>query len=197
MDVAAANFTSAQADFTSELYEAVVKERTTQAGIMYIRKAGSDIQMAANFTQPADQQKYVLFTNGKVQVYQPKINQITVYDAGKNKDAFQSFLVLGFGSRGHDLEKQFEVKYAGPENLQGTKAVKLELTPKSERVRNMFNRIVLWIDPAQGISVQQQFFELSGDYRLIKYSAIESNKKLPHDAFKFKTVGKPTVVNNG
>lgn len=197
MDTAAANFKSAQADFTSELYEAVVKERTTQAGVMYVRKEAKDIEMAADFTEPADQRKYVLFKGGKVQLYQPKINQITIYNAGNNKEAVESFLVLGFGSRGHDLEERFDVKYAGSENLQGINAAKLELTPKSERVRNMFNRIVLWIDPARGISVQQQFFEISGDYRLVKYNKIDINKKFPHDPFKLPSHGKATIVNNG
>ena len=197
MDIAAAKFSSAQAHFTSELYEAVVKERTTQSGTMYIRKTGKDIRMAADFNKPADQRKYVLFAEGKVQLYQPIPNLLTNYDAGKNQEAFQSFLVLGFGSRGHDLEKQFDVKYAGSETVQGTKTVKLELSPKSERVRNMFNRIVLWIDPARGISIQQQFFEISGDYRLVTYSNVLMNQKFPHDPFKLPIHGKPTIVNNG
>jgi outer membrane lipoprotein-sorting protein len=196
MDKGAANFRSAEVDFTADQYEAVVKEHTIQQGVMYIRKVGSDIQMAADFNQPADQRKYVLYTGteGKVELYQPKINQITVYRAGKNKEAFQSFLVLGFGSPGHDLGKQFEAKYAGAEDVSGIKTDKLELTPKSERVRNMFNRIVLWID-AQGLSVQQEFFDPDGNYRLVKYSNFRINGKLPHDAFKLKTTGKPTIVN--
>jgi outer membrane lipoprotein-sorting protein len=196
MDAAAAKFSSAQANFSSEQYEAVVKERNTQAGVLYIRRAGDRVDMAADFNQPSDQRKYVLFTNGKVQLYQPKINQVTVYDAGKNKEALQSFLILGFGSRGHDLEKQFEIKYSGTENLQGIKTAKLELTPRAERVRSMFDRIVLWVDPARGVATQQQFFEPSGNYRLVKYATITNNGKLPHDAFKLKTKGIPTTVTN-
>jgi outer membrane lipoprotein-sorting protein len=161
---------------------------------MYIQKTGAGIQMAADFKQPPDQQKYVVYRDGKVEFYQPKINQVTVYDAGKNKEAFESFLVLGFGSPGHDLAKQFSLNYAGSENLQGTNTAKLELTPKSERVRNMFSRIVLWIDSA-GVSRQQQFFESSGDYRLVKYNNFVKNKKLPHDAFKLPTHGKPAVIH--
>jgi outer membrane lipoprotein-sorting protein len=66
-------------------------------------------------------------------------------------------------------------------------AAKLELIPKSDRVRNIFAKIWLWIDPARGISVQQQFFEPSGDYRLAKYSAIQLNQKISDSAFKLKT----------
>ncbi len=198
MDRAAANFHSAQADFTQEQYESVVRETSTQGGAIYIRRAGKDLEMAAEITQPSDEQKSVLFTDSKVQLYQPKIDQVTVYNAGKNREAFQSFLVLGFGAGGHDLYKQFDVKYEGAETVQGVNAAKLELTPKSQRVRNMFNPIVLWIDPARGVSVQQQFFEPgSGNYRTAKYSNIKINHKLPDDVFKLKTSGRTKFVTAG
>ena len=51
-------------------------------------------------------------------------------------------------------------------------AAKLDLVPKSAKVHNVFQHIVLWIDPAQGISLWQQLFEPSGDYRLAKYTDI-------------------------
>ncbi len=195
MDRAAANFRSAQADLVSEQYEAVVKETTAQQGVIYIRKNGPNLEMAADFNNPPGEETYVLFSDGKVQLYQPKIDQVTVYNAGKNREAFQSFLVLGFGARGHDLEKQFEVKYQGTENVGGVNAAKLELTPKAPRVRAMFNPIVLWIDTSRGVSVQQQFFEPgSGNYRLAKYSNIKINQKVPDSAFKLKTTGKTRFV---
>ncbi len=66
---------------------------------------------------------------------------------------------------------------------------KLELIPKSERIRNIFAKIWLWIDPTRGISVQQQFIEPSGDYRLAKYSDIKLNQKIPDGTFKLKPPG--------
>jgi hypothetical protein len=56
----------------------------------------------------------------------------------------------------------------GTETVGGIAASKLELIPKSDRFRNNIARIWLWIDPARGISVQQQFFQPDGDYRLAK-----------------------------
>jgi outer membrane lipoprotein-sorting protein len=86
------------------------------------------------------------------------------------------------------------VKYLGDETVLGTNCAKLELIPKSAKIRNTFARILLWIDPAKGISVQQQFFEPSGDYRLAKYSDIQLNQKIPDSVFKLKTTGKTKVV---
>jgi outer membrane lipoprotein-sorting protein len=196
MDQTAANFKTTQADFVWDQYQKVVDESDTQKGAIYFRRQGNaDVQMAADITSP--DKKYVLFSDSKVQVYQPSIDRVTVYNAGKNKADFESFLVLGFGGRGHDLQKSFVVRYAGKENAQGINADKLELVPRSAKAKNMFGRILLWIDPARGVSVQQQFFEISGDYRLAKYSNIQLNGKIADSVFKLKTSGKTeTVVAN-
>ena len=72
---------------------------------------------------------------------------------------------------------------------------KLELVPKSQKVKNTFDHIWLWIDPSRGVSVQQQLFAPSGDYRLAKYSDIQLNQKIPDAAFKLKTTGKTKIVS--
>ncbi len=192
MDRAAAGFKSAQADFVWDQFTQVINEHDFQKGTVYYRRSGKDVEMAADITEPA--KKYVLFSGGKVDVYEPRIEQVTEYNAGKNKADFESFLVLGFGGRGHDLQKSFAVTYAGTENVQGLQTAKLALVPKSVKVHNMFQQIILWIDPARGISVQQQFIEPSGDYRLAKYSNIKLNQKIPEEVFKLKTSGKTKWV---
>jgi outer membrane lipoprotein-sorting protein len=192
MDKAAASFKSAQSDFVWDQFSKVVSEHDSQEGVIYYRVVGKEVQMAADIREPA--KKYVLFIDGKVDVYQPEIEQVTEYNAGKNKSDFESFLVLGFGGRGHDLQKSFDVTYAGDETADGVKAAKLALVPKTQKVKNMFSQILLWIDPAHGISVQQQFMEPSGDYRLAKYSNIKLNQKLGDEVFKLKTTGKTKWV---
>jgi len=186
MDATAAQFRTAQANFEWEQFFKVVNEKDVQKGTVYYRRSGKEIQMLAEITDPP---KEVLFSNGKVQVYEPKLKRVTSYEAGKNREAVESFLVLGFGGSGHDMVKSFDVKYLGSEDVGGVNAAKLELVPKSDRVRGVFAKIWLWIDPARGISVQQQFFEPSGDYRLAKYSDIKVNQKIPDSVFKLKTSG--------
>jgi len=192
MDKAAASFRTAQADFVWDQFSKVVNDHDLQKGTVYYRRLSKEVQMAADITDPS--KKYVLFSGGKVDVYQPDIEQVTEYNAGKNKAEFESFLVLGFGGSGHDLQKSFDVRFSGNENINGVNAAKLELAPKAARVRNMFSQIILWIDPARGISVQQQFLEPSGDYRLAKYSNIKVNEKLSDSVFKLKTTGKTKIV---
>src|SRR5262249_45131972 len=154
-----------EANFVWDQYSKVVNETETQKGKIYFRRDKDEIQMAADITSP--DAKYVLFTGSKVQFYQPRIDQITVYNT-TNRSEVESYLVLGFGGRGHDLSKSFEVKYLGTEKLGDLETAKLDLVPKSQKVHNNCEHIILWIDPARGISVQQQLFEPSGDYRLAK-----------------------------
>jgi outer membrane lipoprotein-sorting protein len=162
---------------------------------MYFRRQGNDVEVATDITDPPNEKKYVLYSNGKISVYQPPpVDQVTEYTAGKNKADVESFMVLGFGGRGHDLARSFDVKYDAMEQVQGVNAAKLELSPKSQRVKNMFPTITLWIDPARGVSVQQRFDEPSGDYRLTKYGNIQINTKIPNDVFKLKTTGKTKVI---
>jgi outer membrane lipoprotein-sorting protein len=194
MDQTAAGFKSAQAEFVWDQYQRVVDETDTQKGKMYVRRQGPKVEMAADISAP--NQQYVLYDGEKVRVYMPKAAQITEYSAGKNKGEVESFLVLGFGGRGHDLQKSFDVKYAGNEQVDGVNAAKLELTPKTQRGRGIFQKILLWIDPARGVSVQQKFIEPeSGNYRLAKYSNIKLNERVADDVFKIKTTGKVTVVS--
>ena len=193
MDQTAANFPTAQAAFEWDQYQKVVDEHDLQKGMVYFRRAGGEVQMAADISDPKPP-KYVLFTDSKVEVYQPKIDQVTTYNTGKDRATIESFLVLGFGGSGKDMLKSFDVSYLGSEKVGGVDAVKLGLVPKSVKVRNNFDHILLWIDPALGVSVQQQLFS-SGDYRLAKYSDIQLHQKIPDSVFKLKTTGKTKFVS--
>jgi outer membrane lipoprotein-sorting protein len=195
LDEAAKKFHTAQANFTWTQYNKVINDLAdTQKGKIYFRRTGKEIQMAANITEP--DAKQVIFSEGKIKMYQPRIEQVDVYDASAHREEFESFLVLGFGSGGHDMLKSFDVKYEGTEKIDGTETAKLDLVPKSEKIKQNFPRILLWIDPERGISLQQQLFETSGDYRLAKYSDIQINQKLSDAVFKLKTSSRTKSVTH-
>jgi outer membrane lipoprotein-sorting protein len=193
MDGAAKNFRTTEARVVWDQYQKVIDETETEKGRIYFRREGGEVQMAADFVEP--DKKYVIYSGGKVQIYQPKIDQVNEYNAGKSRSDVESFLVLGFGGSGHDLLKSYDVKFLGQDTANGVAAGKLELVPKSARLKNNIARILLWIDPARGISVQQQFFEPGGDYRLAKYSEIQINQKLPEGAFRLKTTGRTKILS--
>jgi outer membrane lipoprotein-sorting protein len=193
LDKAAAEFKSTEADFVWEQYQMVVDETDTQKGkIYFVRRDKDTTNMAANVMEP--DKKDLTFTEGKLRFYQPRIDQVTEYDAGKNKNEVETFLVLGFGGRGHDLPKSFEVKFSGYETIDGVRTAKLELDPKSPKVKSTFAQIILWVDPVRGVSLQQKFIEPSGDYRLAKYTNFKMNGKVGDEVFKLKTTPKTKIV---
>ena len=193
MDDSAANFHTTQADFVWDQYQRVVDETDRQKGTVYYRRAGKEIEMMAEIKEP--DRKFVLYKDGKLQVYQPKMEQVIVYPGGGNHNEIESYLVLGFGGSGQDLTKSFEVSYQGEETIDNIATAKLQLIPKSEKARDYFPKILLWIDLSRGISVQQQLMQGQGDYRLAKYSAIRLNGKIGNEVFRLKTTGKTQFVS--
>jgi outer membrane lipoprotein-sorting protein len=202
MDAVAANFTTAQANFQWETYQKVIDEVVDyQTGIIYYRKSNKQIEMMAEVKRAGssassmkDEPKFVLLSGGKVRLYQPKTDQVTEFDLGKNQSEFESYIVLGFGASGQDLQKNFDVTYEGPETIEGVKTAKLQLIPKSQKVKNTYSQIFLWIDLDRAVSVQQQLFQPQGDYRLAKYSQIKLHDKVSDDVFKLKTTSKTQTV---
>jgi len=193
MDDTAASFHSTQADFVWDQYQKVVDEHDLQKGTVYYRRVGKEIEMMAEIKEPDS--KFVLYKDGKVQVYQPKIEQVIVYPTSGNRSEIESYLVLGFGGSGEDLKKSFDVSYLGDETVDGIATAKLQLIPKSEKFRNSISKILLWIDLSRGISVQQQFFQSQDDYRLAKYSSVNLKAKMGNDVFQLKTTKKTQFVS--
>lgn len=193
MDAAAANFQTLQADFIWDQYQRVVDEHDTQKGTVYYRRSGKEIEMMADIKDP--EQKFLLYKDGKLQVYQPKIEQVMEYTTGANHNEIESYLVLGFGGSGQDLKKQFDVTYQGEETIDNIATAKLQLIPKSEKVKNYFTQAFLWIDLSRGISLQQRFMQGQGDSRLAKYSAIKMPAKIGNDVFRLKTTSKTKFVS--
>jgi outer membrane lipoprotein-sorting protein len=194
MDRTAASFRAAQADFNWTLVNSVVNDRFEQTGRIYFARRGDETKMFAEFNPPDAEQ--VLYSGGKIQLYKQKLGTVDVYDAGTHKDEAETFLVLGFGSSGAEMRKSFDVKYDGEEKIGNVNTAKLVLTPKSESIRNHFPEILLWINPENGISVQQKLVEKNDSYRLARYSNIVLTQKISEKVFKLKTSGKITTTTH-
>jgi len=195
MDETAAKFRTAQANFTWTNFNSVVNEESgRQTGKIYFQRNGNETEMAADIDPPDAEQ--VIFSHGKIQVYKSRMETVDVYDAGAHREEFETFLVLGFGSSGEDMRKSFDVTYGGEEEVEGIDTARLELVPKSDKIKQHFRQIILWINPQNGISVQQKLLEPNGDYRLAKYSKVQLGQKISGKVFQLKTSGNTKVVTH-
>lgn len=192
MDKAATTFKSAQADFDWDQYQRVVDEHDIQKGQIYFRKNKNGVDVAVKIVSP--EPKQVLFKDGKLRLYQAKIDQVTEYKAGQNRAEVESFMSLGFGASGTNLAKNFEIKLQGWDTVDGVRTARLDLTPKQEKVKSSLSHVLLWMDPKRNVSIKQQFFEPSGDYRLTHYTNIKVNGKIADDVFRLKITSRTKIV---
>ena len=195
LDAASARFQSAEADFRWDLFERVVQQTTTQNGAIYFLRdrATNTVQMGAKIEPP--QAKVLEYRSGVLRVFDPGADHLTQLNAGTNQAQYESFLTLGFGGSGRDLEKAWQIKDDGAEMLNDGAAVKvekLELVAKDPNVRNTVAKVVLWVDPERGVSLKQQFVMSSDDTRTAVYSHIRYNAKGDTGRFAIKTYKKTT-----
>ena len=188
LNAAAAKFSSAQADFTWDQFTAVVQEHETQTGTIYFERKKGVTLMAAYLKQDngKDAPKTVIYDGGEVKFYEPTIKQLTTVRAGANRGQFESFLTLGFGGSGKDLEANWKVTLVGMENMDGVTVAKLDLVPKEQKVLDMFTHVTIWVEPSRGISHKQIFYQPSGDLRTATYKNIGYNTTLAAGIFQLK-----------
>jgi len=191
MDSAAATFKSAQADFTWDEYDAVVREDDLQSGTIYFARHGANTSVAADITRPAAKQ--VTFDGSNLVVYTPSAAQELIYSAAKNKDLVEGFLTLGFGGSGADLKKSWDVTCAGTETIAGTPTVKLALVSKNQSVKTSFSTVTIWVDPVRDVSLKQVFEQSSGDKRTNTFTNIKLNAKIDAHVFSIN-IPKGTAI---
>lgn len=181
MDAAHEKFKSAEADLKWEFFERVVRDTTVQTGSTYFLRTSTGMEMGAVITQPS--LKYLHFANGKGSLYDAVSKKTTPFDAGKDRARVESFLTLGFGGSGKDLENAWTIAYQGTETIDGTPTVKLDLVPKDQATAQTFTHVTVWIDPTRAISLKQEFFTPEKDTRTTYYTHIRYNT--PVDTKKY------------
>lgn len=187
MDKAATSFKSAKADFESVQYTRAVDEKDTQTGQIFFRRSvknNRDMDVAMHVLTP--HAKLAIVKDGKAIYRDPQTNQTTVRDISKNRDDVDAYMSLGFGARGQDLLKFYDVTMTGWETIDNVKTARLELVGKTDHLKQAFSKAVLWIDPVQDVSLQQQRLQSSGDYQLMRYRNVKLNTKVPDDVFNLK-----------
>lgn len=180
LDQEGKGFRSLTANMERTKVTVVVNDKSVDSGRIFIRR---DDKMLIEIVQPDP--RTILRTGDDLFIFNPKLKRVEQYDIGKHRAEAQQFLLLGFGTSGGDLKKNYLVTLLGEEPIDKRKALLLELTPKNEKVRNQVAKIHLWIDTATWLPVQQQFFETgSGDYFVVHFTNIVRNPKVPDSQFK-------------
>jgi outer membrane lipoprotein-sorting protein len=180
IDKSAADFRSLSADIEQLKYTDVVKDTSTETGQIFVRR---DQKMRIDLTKPDP--KTILRTGDSLFIYTPKINRVEEYNLGKNRSIVDQYMRLGFGTKSQDLQRSYDIKLLGEEDIDHHKTALLELTPKSDEIRKQITKIQMWVDETSWLPIQQKFLEAGGgDYFLVKYSHMMKNLKIPDTKFK-------------
>ncbi|HUA91742.1 MAG TPA: hypothetical protein VL991_04200 [Terracidiphilus sp.] len=196
LDAAAKKFhsTSADVEFSSKVTDPV-PDTDVQTGAEYFQRNASSFQMGVHIDhdngQPAPK-VIVCCVKGSIQLYDKLQDQVTTLS---KLSQYADWFMLGFGASGQELKEKWDIKYDGPETIDGVNTAKLEMTAKDPNVRKKIPNVILWIDPDRAISIKQYFDEGQGQSRTVHYTNIKVNQSLPRDAFTFKTDGKTSYVS--
>ena len=186
MDKAASEFKTMTAQVTHVDHTDILNDESTESGTVTMKKVQpGEVQERVDFTVP--DRKTVTFEKRRVQEYLPKINTLQVFDLDKHGEQLDRFLMIGFGTSGTELAKDWDVSVLGTESIKGQSAIRLQLNPKAAEFRQYVQKIELWI-PAEGdpYPLREKIFEPSRDYRLVTYSDLKINPPLQPDALQLK-----------
>ena len=189
LDSAAGRFQSMSATVTYLTHTEVIDENSTETGEVVMRKAApGEVQGLINFTAP--NQRSVTFEKRSVQIYYPKIKTLQVYDLEEHGEQLDKFLMIGFGTSGSELARDYTMTVLGTEvvkGMPGIQALHIELIPKSGEARQYVKKLELWI-PEHGdpYPLREKITEPSGDSRTMTYSNRTINPPLQPDALKLK-----------
>jgi outer membrane lipoprotein-sorting protein len=179
LDSEAKGFHSLTADVQRTKVTVVVNDKSTESGQLYVHGD----KMRLDLTKPDP--RTVLRNGDNLYVFTPGLKRVEEYSLGKNRALVDEFLLLGFGMPGRELEKGYLLAILGEEKIDSQKTIVLELTPKSEKVRDQIAKIQLWLDESSWLPVQQKFFEAgTQDYFIVRYSNVVRNPKIHESRFK-------------
>ena len=195
LDVAAAKFKSTSASFEFDSIQTdPIPDKDVQKGTVFYDRKGSAFQMGVHIAEVNRKPvpKVIVVSGGVFKMYEKLLDQVTT---SSKVSKYESYLVLGFGASGKDLEQKWNMNYLGAETINGVKTEKLELVAKDPEVLKLFPKVTIWVDPDRGVSLKQVFDEGQGQSRICLYFNIKVNESLPSDAFSFKTDSKTQYVN--
>jgi outer membrane lipoprotein-sorting protein len=195
LDAVAASFHSTSADFQFDSVETdPIPDKDVQKGTVYYERKGKSFQMALHFREENGKPvpKVLVYSDGSFKLYEKLLNQVTTLS---KLSQYESWIMLGFGASGKELEEKWEIRYKGTEKLDGVTTAILEMVPKDAGIRKSLPKVTVWMDLERGVSLKQVFEQGPSQYRVCVYFNLKVNEALPKNAFILETDKQTQYVN--
>jgi outer membrane lipoprotein-sorting protein len=189
MDKAASGFNAMTADVQYVTHTDVINDDSTETGTVAMKKVPpGEVQGLVEFVTP--DKRTVTFEKRKIQIYYPKMKTLQIWNLDQHGEQLDKFLMIGFGTSGSELAKDYDMTVLGTETVKGQQspAIRLQLVPKSAEARQYVKKLELWI-PSEGdpYPFREKISQPSNDYRLVTYSDLKINPPLKADAMRLRT----------
>lgn len=182
MERAARAIKTIEADMNQEKRDASIGGPPERyAGKIYFSHAGkNNDKVRINYTTPAGQAVSVV--GNDIILYQPSIKQaiITSRQAQAAKNQEFSFIATPYKSV-PELKNQYNIVYAGQEQVASGAAAKLELTPKA---KSSVQKLTLWVDEKISLPTKYQVVENNRNITTFILTNVKLNERLPGNIFK-------------
>jgi outer membrane lipoprotein-sorting protein len=184
MDQSARTFRTFSAKLKRTEYTQVLHSSDVTEGTQRVSKLRSQPVTILEFFGPNAQT--IRLSGRTAEVYSPKAKMVEVWDAGKYAKAANQMLLLGFGTSGTELRKDYDVTLGGSETIGGTRTTRIELVPKDRDLKKQVEKIEMWIPEGESAPLQVKVSRTSKDYELASYSEVKVNPALPESDFELK-----------
>ena len=181
LDAASARFTSADADVQRDAYTALIKDTDHQQGSLYVIRS-KDGKTQVGLKTDGQNARVVEYKDGSLRDYNPATNCYNTV----NKTGIDTYLSLGFGGSGKELDHAWAIADLGPETINGTSTEKLDLIPRDPGLKANVTHVTVWIDLDRDVTLKLIFFSPSGDTNTATYSDIRLNKPVNTKPYTIK-----------
>lgn len=181
MERAARSIKSIEADMNQEKRDMQIGGKEIYRGRIYFMHVGkNNDKVRINYSIPQGQ--VVAVIGDQIILYQPGINQeiITTRQAQSSKNQEFSFIATPYKSV-PELKSQYNIAYAGDEQVGSSSTAKLEMTPKG---KSSVQKLTLWVDGSSWLPIKYQVVETNSNVTTFTLGNMKMNEKLPGDIFK-------------
>jgi len=179
MERSARSIKGIEAELRQEKRNMQIGGREIYSGRIYFQHSGKDNdKLRIDYTIPEGQ--VVGVKGDKITLYQKAINQVilTTRKAQASKSQEFSFIATPYKSV-PELKSQYNIVYAGDEQLGSASTAKLELTPKGP---SSAKKLVLWVDQSSWLPVKYQVTETNNNITTFTLNNLKRGD-IPSDKF--------------
>jgi outer membrane lipoprotein-sorting protein len=184
MDGAHRKIVSFQADYEQIRKVRISKNPRKSKGTFYLRKSADGKGMDVLFVETEPFRSKALFTDTEVVFLDEETGDVRRDDP--RKGAVKPSEIWVMGRPVSEIRNSYDPKALPLEKGEEGYMAKLELVPRSEKIRRWVKRVVVWMRNGDGMGTRVRIVDKTGDYQefLFDEESLKINPDLPDDRFK-------------